>query len=93
MDANGLAQVIANEIVAQGNEIDNLGDNESIVLTGKCPTVNLVQLAEKIVAVQTAGPAPQMMLELLADIDDVADGKLPEISAATLTRARQAATE
>ena len=30
------------------------------------------------------------LMELLADIDDVADGKLPEISAATLTRARQA---
>jgi hypothetical protein len=28
--------------------------------------------------------------ELLADIDDVADGKLPEISAATLSRARLA---
>jgi hypothetical protein len=27
--------------------------------------------------------------ELLSDIDDVADGKLPYISAATLTRARQ----
>ena len=29
------------------------------------------------------------LAELLVDVDDVADGKLPEISAATLTRARQ----
>ena len=33
----------------------------------------------------------RLLKELLADIDDVSDGKLPIISAATLTRARQAA--
>lgn len=45
-----LAQLIADELVAQGNEIDNLGDNESIVLLGKSPCINLVQLAERIIA-------------------------------------------
>ena len=36
------------EIAVQGNETDNLGDNESIVLMSDCPTINLVQLAERI---------------------------------------------
>ena len=45
-----LAQLIADELVAQGNEIDNLGDNESVVLLGKSPCINLVQLAERIIA-------------------------------------------
>ena len=43
-----VAQLIADEIVLQGNEIDNLGDNDSIVLMGKSPTINLVQLAERL---------------------------------------------
>jgi hypothetical protein len=33
------------------------------------------------------------LAELLADIDEVSDGKLPEVSAATLTRARQAMSQ
>ncbi len=44
-----LAQLIADELVAQGNEIDNLGDNESVVLMSKVPRINLVQLAERII--------------------------------------------
>ena len=43
-----LAILIAVELSHQRNELDNLGDNESVVLVGKCPTINLVQLAEKI---------------------------------------------
>lgn len=43
-----LARLIAIEIAAQDNETDNLGDGESIVLMGNLPTINLVQLAEKI---------------------------------------------
>ncbi len=48
--AKHLAQLIADELVTQGNEIDNLGDNESVVLLGKSPCINLVQLAERIIA-------------------------------------------
>jgi hypothetical protein len=47
-DAQYLAGFIAVEIVLQGNEIDDLGDSESIVLMSDCPTINLVQLAEHI---------------------------------------------
>jgi hypothetical protein len=43
-----LAILIAVEIAKQDNELDNLGDGESVVFMGKCPTINLVQLAEKI---------------------------------------------
>lgn len=43
-----LAILIAVELSHQRNELDNLGDNESVVLVGKCPVINLVQLAEKI---------------------------------------------
>ncbi len=45
-----LASLIAEEIAAQGNETDNLGDDESLCLTGPLPTINLVQLAERIIA-------------------------------------------
>lgn len=48
--AEELAQLIADEIATQGNETDNLGDNESIVLVGDTPTINLAQLAERIIA-------------------------------------------
>lgn len=48
MTTTYLAQVIANEIAAQGNETDNLGDNESLCLIGILPTINLVQLSEVI---------------------------------------------
>ena len=48
IDRAALAQLIAEEIAAQGNVTVNLGDNESIVLMDNCPTINLVQLAEKI---------------------------------------------
>ena len=30
------------------DELDNLGDGESLVFMGKCPTLNIVQLAEAI---------------------------------------------
>lgn len=43
-----LAILIAVELAQQDNELDNLGDGESVVLMGKCPTINLVLLAEKI---------------------------------------------
>jgi hypothetical protein len=43
-----LAILIAVEIAKQDADIDNLGDCESIVFMGKCPMINLVQLAEKI---------------------------------------------
>lgn len=43
-----LAQFIAETIAEQGVETDNLGDGESIVLIGHLPTINLVELAEKI---------------------------------------------
>ena len=46
-DAKRLSTLLAYEI-GQSNEIDNLGDSESIVLIDKMPTINLVQLAEKI---------------------------------------------
>lgn len=46
---------------------------------------------EKLIAEGKAEKLRAALVELLADIDDVMDGKLPEISAATLTRARQAA--
>ena len=46
--AQKLAEFIAVEIAAQDNETDNLGDGESIVLMSDCPTINLVQLAERI---------------------------------------------
>lgn len=44
-----LAVFLAVEFAKQDNELDNLGDGESIVFMGKCPTINVVQLAEKIV--------------------------------------------
>lgn len=50
MDKDELAQIVAKEIVKQGVEIDNLGDNESIVLNDILPVINLVQLAECILA-------------------------------------------
>lgn len=40
------AQRLAEALVAQGVEVDNLGDGESVVLTDACPTINLQQLAE-----------------------------------------------
>ncbi len=51
--AEELAIVIADEIMLQqGNETDNLGDGESIVLMGKMPVINLKQLAERIITYQ-----------------------------------------
>lgn len=43
-----IAILVAVEFVKQGEELDNLGDGESVVFMGKCPTINVVQLAEKI---------------------------------------------
>jgi len=51
MNAEELSLLIAEEIVLQGNEIDDLGDAESIVLMSCCPCINLVQLAERILKV------------------------------------------
>jgi len=45
-----LAILIAVEFAKQGNELDNLGDGESVIFMGKCPTINVVQLAEKVEA-------------------------------------------
>lgn len=42
-----LAQFIA-QVIKKDNDIDNLGDGESIVLVDKCPTINLTELAERI---------------------------------------------
>lgn len=50
MTPAGLGEFIATEIVAQGNEIDGLGDAESVVLCGNLPTINIAELAEKICA-------------------------------------------
>ena len=49
MNAEDLAEMIAYEINAQNEgNTDNLGDNESLILTGKLPVVNVLQLAENI---------------------------------------------
>jgi hypothetical protein len=48
-DAEKLAGFIANELAYQGNEIDNLGDCESVVLVSAVPTINLNLLAENII--------------------------------------------
>lgn len=44
--AADLAEKIAEAIAEQSQEFDNLGDNESIILMGEMPTINLVMLAE-----------------------------------------------
>ena len=43
-----LAILLTVGFAQQGEELDNLGDGESVVFMGKCPTINVVQLAEKI---------------------------------------------
>jgi hypothetical protein len=43
-----LAQLIAAELVAQGNELDDLGDCESVVVMNSFVCLNLIQLAEVI---------------------------------------------
>lgn len=50
MNKDELAELIAGEIIAQGNEIDNAGDGESICFQGEFPVINLATLAEKILA-------------------------------------------
>jgi hypothetical protein len=45
-----LAQLIATEIARQGNDVDNLGDDESICLLNALPTINLVELVECILS-------------------------------------------
>lgn len=49
-DAPALSHIIAAGLAAQEIEFDNLGDNESVVLMGESPTVNLAQLAEFMIA-------------------------------------------
>ena len=49
-----LAILIAAELAQQGEELDNLGDGESVVFMGQCPTINVVQLAERINALHDA---------------------------------------
>ena len=46
-----LEVVIAKEIIRQNgvDNVDNLGDTESIVLMGALPTINVVELSEKII--------------------------------------------
>lgn len=44
----GVKPIIADEIAAQGNEVDNLGDGESICLMGALPTINMLRLAEVV---------------------------------------------
>jgi len=44
------AQRLAAGLTAQGVEFDNLGDNESICLEDRLPTINLAQLAEFMLA-------------------------------------------
>jgi len=48
-----LAIVLATEL-ARDNEVDNLGDGESICFLGKLPTVNVREIAEKLVKTMTA---------------------------------------
>lgn len=43
-----LAHSIVAELIKQGLEIDNLGDNESVVILNKSPVINVMQLAEVI---------------------------------------------
>ena len=46
-----MAVVIAKEIIRQNDadNIDNLGDGESLLFTGNTPVVNVVELAEVII--------------------------------------------
>jgi hypothetical protein len=69
--AQSIAILIAVEIAKQGNEVDNLGDGESVVLMGKHPTINVMQLAEKIVEFDdTKTAALQRRIdELTAEVD------------------------
>jgi len=53
-----IAILIAVEFARQGEELDNLGDGESVVFMGKCPTINVVQLAEKIIGYHDTEMAP-----------------------------------
>lgn len=48
--AQDLAMYIAAEIVRQAGEdhVDNLGDGESLLMTGNCPVINVVEAAENI---------------------------------------------
>lgn len=43
-----LEHAIAAELVRQGNNLDDLGDGESVCLMGKLPTINLAELVEMI---------------------------------------------
>jgi hypothetical protein len=47
MTKEQLAELIANYF-AEHNEIDNLGDGESVCFLGNLPTVNVFELAERI---------------------------------------------
>lgn len=49
MSPEEFSHAIAEGISLQNQGIDNLGDNESIVLMGTLPTINLVQLAEHLI--------------------------------------------
>jgi hypothetical protein len=48
MNKEELAELIAAYFAAH-NEIDNLGDGESICFMSDLPTVNVVELAEQII--------------------------------------------
>ena len=77
-----LAVLIAVELSHQDNELDNLGDNESVVLQGKCPTINLVQLAEKIDTYYRLSTTSlkERISELERDIDRAHPGLLSFLS-------------
>lgn len=51
MTKEELVELIATHL-AKNNEVDNLGDGESICFLGELPTVNIVELAEAILAAQ-----------------------------------------
>ncbi len=51
IDPDALGVLIATTIADQngGNDnVDNLGDGESIIITSVCPVVNVAELTEKI---------------------------------------------
>lgn len=68
MEKETLAQLIAHEIAAQGNELA-YRDNESIVLIAwaTMPVINVVRLAEKILAAdQAADQAADALARLVS---------------------------
>lgn len=68
MTPAGLGEFIATEIVAQGNEIDGLGDAESVVLCGNLPTINIAELAAALeILEQINSPAIEIFAEAVVN--------------------------